>query len=232
MAMFQQPDVPVIATIGIYLWPDMTHLDILGPHQVLGLVPGLKVFTFARTRDPIVSDVGLTVLPDYGFDDLPAMDVLLVGGGANTYPETSDASVVEAIAKAGAGAQYVTSVCSGSMILAEAGLLDGYKATTHWAYLELLDAYPGVEIAHDRVVIDRNRMTGGGVTAGIDFALTLVGKLVGPEAGAFVELLMEYRPAPPYGTGHPESAPAELIAAARGACAEMAPELFPAGAPA
>lgn len=221
-----QPET--IATIGIYLWPGMTHLDCLAPHQALGLVPGLEVFTFARTREPVASDTGLRVLPDYGFDDLPPMDVLLVGGGANTFGETNNPAVVEAIAKAGAGARYVTSVCSGSLILAEAGLLDGYRANTHWAYRELLAAYPGVELGEGRVVVDRNRMTGGGVTAGIDFALTLIGALVGDDTAAFVELLMEYNPAPPCGTGHPSIAPAELVAAARAACADLAPELFPA----
>jgi transcriptional regulator GlxA family with amidase domain len=218
--------VPVVATVGIYIYPGMTLLDCLGPHQVLGLTPGIKVFTFARTRDPLVTDSGLTIVPDHGFDDLPPCDILLVGGTGNPHPETSDPAVVDTIARVGAEARYVTSVCTGSMILAEAGLLDGYRANTHWSYRELLDAYPGVELADGRVVVDRNRMTGGGVTAGIDLALTLVGLLCGPETGAFMELLCEYNPAPPFGTGHPDKAPAELVSAAQALCEQMAPEMF------
>jgi cyclohexyl-isocyanide hydratase len=223
------PEQPaVVATVGIYIYPGMTLLDCLGPHQVLGVAPGIEVFTFARTKDPIVTDTGLTILPDHGFDDLPPCDVLLVGGAGNVYPETSDPLVTATLARIGAGARYVTSVCTGSLILAEAGLLDGYRANTHWSARELLAAYPGVELADGRVVVDRDRLTGGGVTAGIDFALTLVGLLLGAEAGAFVELICEYNPAPPFGTGHPDTAPAELVAAARVLCEQMAPELFAA----
>lgn len=218
--------VPVIATVGIYIYPNMTQQDCLGPHQVLGLAPGIEVFTFARTKDPIVTDTGLTILPDHGFDDVPACDILLVGGAGNTHAETSDPLVLETFARLGAQARYITSVCTGSLILAEAGLLDGYKANTHWTYREQLAAYPGVELGDERVVIDRNRMTGGGVTAGIDVALTLVGILCGAETGALLELLCEYNPAPPFGTGHPDKAPAELVAAARALCEQMAPEQF------
>lgn len=221
-----EQSAPVIARIGIYIYPNMTMLDVLGPHQTLGLCPGLEVFTFARTRDPLVTDTGLTIVPDHGFDDLPACDVLLVGGAANPYPEMSDPEVLAALARVGEQARYVTSVCTGALILAEAGLLDGYRANTHWTAREILAAYPGVELADGRVVVDRNRVTGGGVTAGIDFALSLIGILVDEPTAAFVQLIMEYNPAPPHDTGHPDRAPAELVAAARGLCAQMAPELF------
>lgn len=216
----------VIARIGIYFYPDMTQLDALGPHQALGLCPGLEVFTFARTADPLITDSGLTITPDYGFDDMPACDVLLVGGTANPHPEMTDPAVLSTLARVGSQARYVTSVCTGSLILAAAGLLDGYRAATHWAYREVLAGYPGVERADDRVVIDRDRITGGGVTAGIDFALSLIGILVDEQTAQLVQLLMEYNPAPPYNAGHPDVAPPELVTAGRALCDEMAPELF------
>ncbi|HZZ46554.1 MAG TPA: DJ-1/PfpI family protein [Pseudonocardia sp.] len=218
--------VPVVARIGIYIYPNMTMLDVLGPHQVLGLAPGLEVFTFARTTDPVITDTGCTIVPDHGFDDLPDCDVLLVGGGPNAYAELTDRNVLDTLARIGNQADYVTSVCSGSLILAAAGLLEGYRANTHWSYREVLASYPGVELADGRVVIDRNRMTGGGVTAGIDFALALIGKLLGDDTAALLQLLMEYNPAPPYNTGHPDVAPEQLVLTARGFIESMAPEVF------
>jgi transcriptional regulator GlxA family with amidase domain len=222
------PPVPTVARIGMYIYPDMTMLDVLGPHQALGLCPGLEVFTFARTTEPIVTDTGLRILPDHGFDDLPTCDVLVVGGAGNPYPQMSDPAVTATLARVGGQARYVTSVCSGALILAAAGLLDGYRANTHWSARPLLAAYPGVELADGRVVVDRNRITGGGVTAGIDFALSLIGILLGDETASLIQLLMEYNPAPPYNCGHPDVAPPELVAAARALCESMSPEMFAA----
>ena len=216
---------PQLPTIGFYLWPNMTMLDVLGPQQVLGMVPGMRTFTFARDTSPLVTDTGITLIADHGLADVPQPDVLVVGGGANPYPEMSDPDVIATLARLGAGARYVTSVCTGSLILAEAGLLDGYRATTHWSARELLAAYPGVQLADGRVVQDRNRITGGGVSAGIDFALTLLGELVSPDVGRMMELVIEYRPEPPFGTGGPDLAPPEFVAAARASVAELAPEL-------
>lgn len=215
-----------MTTVGIYIWPNMTMLDVLGPHQALGVVPGIEVFTFARGKEPLVTDSGLTILPDHDLTDVPDCDVLLVGGGPNPYPEMQDPAVIATLARLGAQAGYVTSVCTGALLLAEAGLLDGYRANTHWSARELLAAYPGVELADGRVVVDRNRVTGGGVTAGIDFALTLIGILIDEQTAAFVQLVLEYDPAPPFNTGHPDVAPPELVGMARAACAQMAPELF------
>jgi cyclohexyl-isocyanide hydratase len=217
---------PVIAKIGMYIYPNMTMLDVLGPHQVLGLCPGIEVFTFARTTEPVVSDTGCTIVPDHGFDDLPEFDVLLVGGGPNASAELDDQNVLDTLARLGNQARYVTSVCSGSLILAAAGLLDGYKANTHWAYREVLASFPGVELTDGRWVIDRTRMTGGGVTAGIDFSFALIGLLAGDETASLVQLLCEYNPAPPYNTGHPDVAPQQLVDVARGFVHSMAPELF------
>jgi cyclohexyl-isocyanide hydratase len=212
-------------TIGVYLWQNMTMLDVLGPHQFLGFVPGFKVVTFAKTKDPVVADTGVRLVPDHDFSTCPPLDILLVGGGANPLPEMQDEEVMSFLHQTGDGAEYVTSVCTGSLILAEAGLLKGYRATTHWAYRERLGLYPDVEVAAGRVVTDRNRITGGGVTAGIDFALTLIAQVVGPEAAAGLQLMAEYAPQPPTNCGSPDAAPPELVAAVRQQLDEMAPGL-------
>lgn len=211
--------------VGIYLWPSMTMLDALGPHQVLGLMPELHVYTFAKSTEPFAGDTGMRLVADHDLSDFPQPDVLIVPGGANPLPEMQDETVVGALRKAGDNAQYVTSVCTGALILAEAGLLDGYRATTHWAYKRLLAQYPGVEVVDGRVVTDRNRMTGGGVTAGIDFAITLVAQLLGEQAAQTAELVIEYRPEPPCNTGSPDTAPAPLVEGVEQMVAGLAPGL-------
>lgn len=212
-------------TIGVYLYPNMTMLDVLGPHQFLGLVPELNVVTVAKTKDPVVTDTKIRILPDHDFASCPPVDILLVGGAGDTSAEMKDPEVMDWFRKVGAGAEYVTSVCTGALILAEAGLLDGYKATTHWAYKDFLATYPEVQVADDRVVRDRNRITGGGVTAGIDFGLTLIADLVGPETAGALQLVGEYNPQPPTPFGHPDTSPPELVAAVRAMCDEMAPAM-------
>jgi len=212
-------------TIGIYFWNNMCMLDVLGPQQFLGFVPGFRVVTFARTTDPVVSDTGVRLIPDHDLSTCPPVDILLVGGGVNPLPEMLDEDVLSFLRDAGDGAEYVTSVCTGALILAEAGLLKGYRATTHWAYRERLARYPGVEVVASRVVTDRNRITGGGVTAGIDFALTLIGQVAGPATAAGLQLMGEYDPEPTANLGSPESAPPELVAAVRQQFDEMAPDL-------
>jgi len=212
-------------TIGIYFWKNMTMLDVLGPQQFLGFVPGFKVVTFASTTDPVVSDTGVRLIPDCDFSTCPPLNILLVGGGVNPLPEMRDKDVMSFLRAAGDAAEYVTSVCTGALILAEAGLLKDYRATTHWAYKERLGSYPGVEVAAGRVVTDRNRITCAGPTAGIDFALTLIGQLAGPETAAALQLMAEYDPEPPTNLGSPDSAPAELVAAVRQQFDAMAPDL-------
>jgi transcriptional regulator GlxA family with amidase domain len=175
--------------------------------------------------EPVVSDTGVRLIPDYDFATCPALDILLVGGGVNPLPEMQDESVMSFLRKAGDSAEYVTSVCTGALILAETGLLKGYRATTHWAYQQRLALYPGVEVVASRVVTDRNRITGGGVTAGIDFALTLIGQLAGPETAAALQLMAEYDPHPPANLGSPDLAPPELVAAIRQQFDQMAPDL-------
>jgi cyclohexyl-isocyanide hydratase len=198
--------------VAIYLWPNMFMLDALVPHQILGFVPELNVYTFARTTEPIQSDTGMKLIADYDLESVPQPDILIVGGGANPLSEMADETVIAALRKLGESAELVTSVCDGALILAQAGLLDGYRATTHWAYADLLRRYPGIEVcADERVVTDRSRMTGGGCTSALDFAFSLINEVVGPETAAALELAFQYDPQPLFGTGTPAKAPPDLV---------------------
>jgi len=198
--------------VAIYVWPNMFMLDALVPHQILGLMPGLNVYSFARTTEPFKSDTGMTLIADYDLESVPQPDILIVGGGVNPVAEMADETVIKALRRLGESAEMVTSVCDGSLILAQAGLLDGYRATTHWAYMDLLRQYPGVDVsANERVVTDRSRMTGGGCTSALDFAFTLIREVISPDAAAAAELAFQYDPQPPMGTGSPEKAPPELV---------------------
>jgi transcriptional regulator GlxA family with amidase domain len=211
--------------VAIYLWPGMTMMDSLAPHQILGYMEELNVYTFARTTEPFKTDTGMTLVADHGLTDLPQPDILIVGGGANPLAEMADPEVIASIRKAGENAEYVCSVCTGALILAEAGLLNGYRATTHWAYTHLLAQYPQVTVAEGRVVTDYNRITGGGVTAGIDFTQTLIKNEIGELNSQVAELVFEYQPEPPNGTGSPRTAPAAVVEHVQGLCAQLSPGL-------
>jgi cyclohexyl-isocyanide hydratase len=214
-----------VKTVGVYIWPNMTALDVVGPQQILGFVPEFDVITVAKSKEPVVSDTKIRILPDHDIATCPRVDILLVGGGIDPSPVMQDDAVMSWFRETGESAEYVTSVCTGALILAEAGLLAGYKATTHWAYKQKLSTYPDVEVAEGRVVSDRNRITGGGVTAGIDFAFTLISQIVSPEAAAGLQLLGEYDPQPATPFGNPDRAPAEMVAAVQGQVQTMAPAL-------
>lgn len=198
--------------VGVHLWQNMTMLDVLGPQQFFGWVPGWEVVTVARTKEPVTADSGLQVLPHHDLDSCPDLDILLVGGGVDLSRELADPELMAWLAKTGEQAQWVTSVCTGALLLAEARLLDGYRATTHWGNLGDLARYPRVEVVPDqRVVRDGNRITAGGVTSGIDFGLTLIAEVAGPDTAAALQLAGEYDPDPPTPFGHPRDAPAELV---------------------
>jgi cyclohexyl-isocyanide hydratase len=198
-------------TIGLVIYPDMTQLDMAGPLQVFTSMPNTQVFLLWKSLEPVVSNGGLTVLPTTTFNDCPPLDVLCVPGGALGQVEMmQDAELMTFLQKQGESAKFITSVCTGSLILAAAGLLWGYRAASHWAFRDQL-ALMGTEVSTDRVVIDRNRITGGGVTAGIDFGLTIAGMLCGKETAKFIELMLEYNPAPPFGVGSPETAGRGLV---------------------
>ncbi len=199
--------------IGMLLYPGMTLLDLAGPQSALGMHG--RTHLFWKTLEPVMTDSGVAIMPTATFADAPEkLDVLFVPGGFGTVDAMKDEEVIAFLAERGQEARYVTSVCSGSLILGMAGLLDGYRAATHWACYDILDAL-GVEAGHERVVVDRNRFTGGGVTAGIDFGLTLLAELRGPEVAKTTQLMMEYDPAPPFDTGSPERAGPELVGVAK-----------------
>jgi cyclohexyl-isocyanide hydratase len=196
--------------IGLVFYPGMTALDMVGPQQVFSALPGVQIHRIWKTLDPVKTDDGMMVLPDTTFENCPPLDVICIGGGLKQGAVEDDPEVLAFLRKQGSTAKYITSVCGGSIFLAKAGLLEGYRAATHWAMREQL-AKLGVEVGIDRVVIDRNRITGGGVTAGIDFGLTIASILCGEEVAKIIQLLLEYNPAPPFDVGSPEKAGAELV---------------------
>ena len=201
--------------IAMLLYPYMTLLDLAGPQAALGMHG--KTHLVAETLDAILTDTGVSVLPTTIYADCPKdLDVLFVPGGFGTNNAMQDKAALAFLAENGKSARFVTSVCTGSVILAAAGLLDGYKATTHWALYPQLAAAGDVEVIHERVVADRNRFTGGGVTAGIDFGLSLLATLRGEQVACMTQLMMEYDPQPPFNSGSPSAAGPELTGMAKG----------------
>ena len=147
-------------------------------------------------------------------------------GGGDIFGQMSDDKLQAFLRESGANAKYITSVCTGALILAEAGLLDGHRATTHWAYIEQLAKFPNIEVVDERVAVDRNRITGGGITAGIDFALTVVAEVIAPEVAQTIQLIFEYQPQPPFDTGSPNHAPKEIVERVRGLVDERNQALY------
>jgi len=204
---------PAPLEIGILIFPGMTLLDMAGPHGTLA--PHGRAHLLWKTLDPVIGDSGIAMTPTTTLADAPEkLDVLLIPGGGGVNDVIKDREVIDFIRKVGQNSRYVTGVCMGTIVLAAAGLLDGYRATTHWAYFDAMEAW-GVETVRERVVKDRNRITGGGVTAGIDFGLTMVGELLGEKMAKFTQLALEYNPAPLYDAGSPEAAGPELAAMVR-----------------
>jgi cyclohexyl-isocyanide hydratase len=200
--------------IGMVLFQRLTQLDFTGPHEVLARIPGAQVHTVAKTRDPIVAETGLALLPSTTFSELPRVDMIFVPGGVGQIEASADAETIDWLRAAARDARWVTSVCTGALLLGVAGLLRGYRATTHWAFLDLLPLV-GATPVDQRVVIDRNRITAGGITAGIDFGLTIAAEVAGREVAEAIQLHLEYDPAPPLSAGHPRTARPELVARAR-----------------
>lgn len=200
--------------IGFLIFPQMTLLDLVGPSEVFARVPGAKVHLVWKTRE-LVKCSGQMVQPSVTFAECTPLDVLCVPGGPGQVELMEDEESLDFLRRQGAQAKWVTSVCTGSLILAAAGLLKGYRATCHWASLEQLALFDGVTPVDERVVIDRNRISGGGVTAGIDFALTLVAQLHGEEMARGIQLSMEYDPHPPFPGGSPKSEDPAFVAQVR-----------------
>lgn len=196
--------------IGIVLFPRFTQLDALGPFEVFARIPGATAHLVARDRQPVTSDTGLQVLPTTTLAECPPLDVLCVPGGPGDAAAMGDEELLGFLRAQGQSARFVTSVCTGALILGAAGLLRGYRATTYWAALDDLARFGAVPV-RQRVVRDRDRITGGGVTAGLDFAFTVVAELVGEPVARLLQLGIEYDPAPPFDAGSPEKAGPELV---------------------
>jgi len=197
--------------IGIVLFPRVTQLDFTGPLQVFSSVPGAKVHLIWKRIEPVASDSVMAITPTVTFADCPQLDVICVPGGVGTDDMVNDEEMLAFLRKQAEGATYITSVCTGSLVLGAAGLLKGYRAATHWSAMEALGPFGAIP-TKTRVCVDRNRVTGGGVTAGIDFALTLVSIMVDRRTAEAIQLRLEYNPAPPFNAGSPETAPAEVLA--------------------
>ncbi|HEY0423509.1 MAG TPA: DJ-1/PfpI family protein [Rhodopila sp.] len=197
--------------IGLVIFPKVTQLDLTGPVQVFSNVPGAKLHLIWKRIEPVPSDSVLVLTPTTTFADCPQLDVICVPGGAGTDDMVNDEELLEFVRRQAGHARYVTSVCTGSLVLGAAGLLKGYRATTHWTAMDLLAPF-GATPEKTRVCVDRNRITGGGVTAGIDFALTLVSIMVNRSTAELIQLGLEYNPAPPFNSGSPDTAPPEILA--------------------
>ncbi len=203
---------------GLLLFPNLTQLDMTGPYEVFAKFPDSEVHLLWKTLDPVTAAGGMRLLPSTTFADCPQLDLVCVPGGAGMNPLLNDEEVLDFLRRQASGARYITSVCTGSLVLGAAGLLRGRRATTHWMSLPMLAAF-GCEPVAERVVVDGNVITGGGVTAGIDFALTVAGELLGAEAAERIQLGMEYDPHPPFDAGSPERAGASVVEAVREAAA-------------
>ena len=197
--------------IGLLVFPKVTQLDLTGPLQVFSSVPGAKLHLIWKRVEPVESDSVLTLMPTVSFADCPQLDVICVPGGAGTDDMINDEETLQFLRDQAAGAKYITSVCTGALVLGAAGLLTGYRAATHWTAMEFLALYRATP-EKTRVCVDRNRVTGGGVTAGIDFALTLVSMLIDRPTAQAIQLRLEYNPAPPFDSGSPDTAPPEILA--------------------
>ncbi|NIG13859.1 DJ-1/PfpI family protein [Pantoea sp. Cy-640] len=197
-------------SIGLLLFPALTQLDLTGPFEVFARAPDTKVHLIWKNLDLVVSDRGMAIQPTTTFDACPALDIICIPGGPGQINLMEDEEVLSFIRAQSKQAKLVTSVCTGSLVLGAAGLLQGYKATTHWASLDQL-ALLGAEPVNERVVRDRNRITGAGVTSGIDFAISVVSEMFGPDIAQNIQLHMEYDPAPPFDCGSPRSSSEEQL---------------------
>ncbi len=196
--------------IGLLVFPGVQQLDLTGPHDVLASLPDAAVHLVWKSRDTVASSSSLALTPTCTFDDCPPLDVICVPGGIGINDLLLDAETIAFVQQRAAAARYVTSVCTGALLLGVAGLLRGRRATTHWAFHGLLEPLGAVPV-RERVVRDGNLITGGGVTAGIDFALTIAAELVGDEEAQSIQLALEYAPAPPFDAGSPDTAPASVL---------------------
>ncbi|PJE99444.1 glutamine amidotransferase [Streptomyces carminius] len=197
--------------IAIVLFDRFTALDAVGPYEMLCRLPGAETVFVAQRPGPVRGDRGsLTLVADKGFDEVPAPDIVVVPGGPGQSAQMENETLLGWLRTASATSTWTTSVCTGSLLLAAAGLLEGRRATSHWLTLDGLAAF-GAEPTGERVVVDGRFITAAGVSSGIDMGLTLVGRIAGDEHAQAVQLMTEYDPRPPYDAGSPEKAPAALV---------------------
>ena len=192
--------------LGFVIFPEITQLDFTGPQEVLARLPQSAMHIIAKSAAPVTSASGLSLVPTHTFANCPRLDLICIPGGSGVVPVMSDREMIEFVQRQSSTAKYVTSVCTGAFVLGVSGLLKGRRATTHWAFTELL---PLVGATHEkaRIVRDGNLITAGGVTSGIDFGLSMVAEIAGETVAQTIQLSMEYDPNPPFDSGHPDCAP-------------------------
>lgn len=200
--------------IGMLIFPKITQLDLTGPFETFARIPNAEVHLVWKNKDPVTSDIGLKILPTTTMAECPDLDVICVPGGPGQIDLMDDDEVISFVRAKGGKAKYVTSVCTGALVLGAAGLLDGYEAATHWMSAEQLPLF-GAKPVKKRIAVDRNRITGGGITAGIDFGLYVAGILAGEDAAQRIQLFLEYDPEPPFDSGSPDTAPATVVQGVR-----------------
>ena len=196
------------------LYPRLTQLDFTGPYEVLARVPNTEVIIASKDGGVLKTELGLTFTDLTKLSDVDSADMIMIPGGPGQTDAMQDPDFMAHVKRLGASAKYVTSVCTGSLILAAAGLLSGKRAGSHWAYREFLSAFGAIP-DDARVVRDGNAITGGGVTAGIDIALTIAAELAGDDVAKMIQLAIEYAPAPPFNSGRPEIAEEKTVAAVK-----------------
>jgi cyclohexyl-isocyanide hydratase len=205
---------PMTFHVAMLLFPKATQLDFTGPYEVFARMPGARVSVVWTSRNPVVTDRGLALLPDATLHEVADCDLVFVPGGPGQVDLMDDTVVLDWLRRMAAGAQWVTSVCTGSLVLGAAGLLKGRRATCHWASLDQLALLGAVPVA-ERVVVDGRVITGAGVTSGIDFALTVAAAVAGADVARRIQLGIEYDPQAPFDAGSPRTAPADLVASVR-----------------
>ena len=200
--------------IGLLVFPGLTQLDMTGPYEVFHRLPGAEVHLVATTLEPQISEHGLPIQPTTTYDTCPVLDVLVVPGGFGVNDLLVHEPTLDFLRRAASDARWIGSVCTGSLLLGAAGLLTGKRATTHWMSLDLLESF-GAQPVEQRVVVDGNLFTGGGITAGIDFALEMVARIAGQAVAQEIQLAMEYDPQPPFDAGAPHKAAPEQVESLR-----------------
>lgn len=201
-------------SFGILVFPQVQQLDLTGPYEVFASAPDAQVHLLWKDTAPLKAATGLTLTPTMTFADCPPLDVLCVPGGAGVNALLQDVAVLAFLRERAGQVRYLTSVCTGSLVLGMAGLLKGKRATSHWNAHDLLARFGAIP-TEGRVVRDGNLITAGGVTSGIDFGLTVIAELLGEEEAQTIQLSLEYAPQPPFRAGTPQEAPAPIVAAAR-----------------